>query len=106
MALAGTTLRRAFNLGLVTGLLYFAGTLYWITRVMVMYGDLTPWVAVLVNAALIAYLSLFPALFALIVRRIVVRHGPLAVMVAPAESVRRDRVYHQAARDPGSAAAG
>jgi len=60
VALAGTTLRRAFTLGLVTGAVYFTGTLYWITRVMVMYGDLTLWVAVLVNAALIAYLALFP----------------------------------------------
>ena len=84
VALSGTTLRHAFTLGLLAGAIYFTGTLYWITRVMVMYGDLTPWVAVLVNAALIAYLSLFPALFALIVRRIVVRHGPMAVMVAPA----------------------
>src|SRR5260221_13873816 len=64
LALSGTTLRRAFNLGLVTGLVYFTGTLYWITRVMVMYGDLSTWVAVLVNAALVAYLALFPAIFA------------------------------------------
>ena len=83
MALAGTTLRRAFNLGLLTGLVYFAGTLYWITRVMVMYGDLSPWVAVLVNAALIAYLALFPAVFALVVRRISIAHGPPALMAAP-----------------------
>src|SRR5476649_2674792 len=70
VALAGTTLRRAFTLGLVTGAVYFTGTLYWITRVMVMYGDLTLWVAVLINSALIAYLALFPAVFALVVRRI------------------------------------
>ena len=83
MALAGTTLRRAFNLGLLTGIVYFAGTLYWITRVMVMYGDLSTWVAVLVNAALVAYLALFPAIFALVVRRLVIAHGPQALMVAP-----------------------
>jgi apolipoprotein N-acyltransferase len=46
-ALTRTTMRRAFTLGLVTGIVYFTGTLYWITRVMVMYGDLTLWVAVL-----------------------------------------------------------
>jgi apolipoprotein N-acyltransferase len=67
----------------VTGVVYFAGTLYWITRVMVMYGDLAPWVAVLVNAALVAYLALFPAIFALVVRRIVIAHGPPALMAAP-----------------------
>jgi len=74
---------RAFLLGLVTGVVYFAGTLYWITRVMAVYGGLQPWVAVLVNAALIAYLSLFPALFAVVTRRIVIAHGPRALMAAP-----------------------
>jgi apolipoprotein N-acyltransferase len=83
VALAGTTLRRAFRLGLVTGAVYFTGTLYWITRVMVTYGDLPTWVAVIVNAALIAYLALFPAIFALVVRRIVIAHGPPALMAAP-----------------------
>ena len=42
---------------------------------MVVYGDLTPWVAVLVNAALIVYLALFPAIFALSVRRLVFARG-------------------------------
>jgi apolipoprotein N-acyltransferase len=83
LALTGGTLRRAFTLGLITGIVYFTGTLYWITRVMVMYGDLAPWVAVLVNAALILYLSVFPAIFALVVRRIVAAHGPNALMAAP-----------------------
>jgi apolipoprotein N-acyltransferase len=83
IALGGATLRRAFTLGLVAGIVYFTGTLYWITRVMVMYGDLAPWVAGLVNGALVVYLSLFPALFALVVRRIVAAHGPRALMAAP-----------------------
>ena len=83
VALAGTTLRRAFALGFVAGAIYFTGTLYWITRVMAMYGDMAFWVAVLINAALIAYQSLFPAIFALVVRRIVVAHGPRALMAAP-----------------------
>ena len=83
MALAGTTLRRAFTLGLVTGVVYFAGTLYWITGVMAMYGGLAMWVAALVNVALIAYLALFPAIFALVVRRIVMAHGPGSLMAAP-----------------------
>ena len=58
------SLARAFGLGLTTGIVYFTGTLYWITRVMVVYGGLPLWVAVLVNALLVAYLALFPALFA------------------------------------------
>jgi cell division septation protein DedD len=51
---------RSFLLGLVTGLVYFTGTLYWITQVMAVYGGLATVVAVVINALLIAYLSLFP----------------------------------------------
>ena len=80
---ASPGLRSSFALGLTTGVVYFTGTLYWITRVMAMYGSLQWWVAVLINALLIAYLSLFPAIFALIVRRIVVVHGSAALMAAP-----------------------
>jgi apolipoprotein N-acyltransferase len=83
MALTGATLRRAFTLGLLAGVVYFTGTLYWLTDVMAMYGDLPRWVAVPLNAALIAYLALFPAIFALVVRRLVVAHGPLALMASP-----------------------
>jgi apolipoprotein N-acyltransferase len=83
VALPATTLRRAFTLGLITGVVYFTGTLYWITRVMVLYGDLQPLVAVLVNAALVAYLALFPAIFALVVRRIAIVHGREAMIAAP-----------------------
>jgi apolipoprotein N-acyltransferase len=73
----------SFLLGLVAGIVYFTGTLYWITRVMAVYGDLSGWVAVLINALLIAYLALFPAIFAVIVRRALVMHGPSALMAAP-----------------------
>ena len=83
IALEGRSLARAFLLGLTTGVIYFCGTLYWITRVMVVHGGLQPWVAVLVNALLIAYLALFPGLFAVVVRRIVARFGPPALMAAP-----------------------
>jgi apolipoprotein N-acyltransferase len=76
-------LRTSFVLGLLTGVLYFTGTLYWITRVMAVYGDMQGWVALLINALLVAYLALFPAVFALIVRRIVVVHGPAGLMAAP-----------------------
>ncbi|HEV3141018.1 MAG TPA: apolipoprotein N-acyltransferase [Vicinamibacterales bacterium] len=76
-------LREAFFLGLLTGVIYFTGTLYWITRVMVVYGGLASWVAVIVNAALIAYLALFPALFAVATRRLAIAHGIRALVAAP-----------------------
>jgi apolipoprotein N-acyltransferase len=83
VALSGATLRRAFLLGLATGVIYFTGTLYWITRVMAVYGGLQTWVAVLINGALIAYLAVFPALFALFTRRIVMAYGRPALLAAP-----------------------
>jgi apolipoprotein N-acyltransferase len=83
VSLSGAPLRRSFLLGLTTGIIYFTGTLYWITQVIAVYGGLQTWVAVLINAGLIAYLALFPALFALITRRIVMAYGRSALMAAP-----------------------
>jgi apolipoprotein N-acyltransferase len=80
---AARPLRRAFQLGLLTGVVSFTGTLYWITRVMAVYGGLQTWVAMLVNAALILYLALFPALFAVLIRRFVLANGPTALLAAP-----------------------
>ncbi len=83
VALGHASLKRAVGLGFITGLVYFTGTLYWITRVMSFYGGLQPAVAVAVNAALIAYLSLFPAIFAVLTRRFTIAYGPLGVLAAP-----------------------
>ena len=77
------TTGKAFLLGLTTGVVYFAGTLYWITRVMALYGGLPAWVAVILNAALVAYLALFPALFAVVMRRGFVAFGARALAAAP-----------------------
>jgi apolipoprotein N-acyltransferase len=76
-------LPRAFVFGLTTGVAYFTGTLYWITRVMVVYGDLPEVTAVLVNAALIAYLSLFVAFFALVTARATRLAGVRGLLLAP-----------------------
>ena len=83
VTLRAGSLARALALGFVAGLVYFTGTLYWITRVMAVYGGLQTLVAGLVNALLIAYLSLFPAVFALITRRLVASYGPRALLLSP-----------------------
>ena len=83
LALQRTTVRQAFTLGLITGIVYFTGTLYWITRVMTVYGGLAPVVAGLVNALLIAYLALYPALFAMVMSRFASALGPRSLAVAP-----------------------
>jgi apolipoprotein N-acyltransferase len=77
------TSRRAFFLGLAAGFVYFAGTLYWITRVMTVYGGLPMWVAVLVNLALISVQALYPAIFAVVVRRLTRAFGSTGLAGAP-----------------------
>lgn len=74
---------RATLLGLAAGLVYFTGTLYWITAVMVTFGGLNTAVAMLVNALLVAYLAWFPALFALAMVKLR-RLGRWALLLAPA----------------------
>ncbi len=83
VALERRPLARAFGLGWTTGILYFLGTLYWLARVMVMYGGLQSWVAVPVNGALILFLALFPAVFAVVVARSTRAFGPRALLLAP-----------------------
>jgi apolipoprotein N-acyltransferase len=80
------TVRRAFFLGLITGAVYFAGTLYWLVETMTTFGGLSVAVAVVAAALLVAYLSLFPAAFAVILARLRKSLGvPTAVLfVAPA----------------------
>jgi apolipoprotein N-acyltransferase len=84
-------------LGWLTGAVYFTGTLYWITHVMATYGNLPRWIAVPINGALIGYLSLFPATFALVSARLIRRFGTLGVMAAPivwvASEVGRTQVF-------------
>ncbi len=77
-------LRRAFLLGLASGLVYFAGALYWLVDVMVIYGGLARPVALAVAALLVTYLAMYPAIFALIVGALARRFGTWALAVAPA----------------------
>jgi apolipoprotein N-acyltransferase len=76
--------RRAFTLGLVTGLVYFAGTLYWLVETMTTFGGLPTWQAVIAAAILIAYLSLFPACFGMIQAHLTRTAGRRALFLAPA----------------------
>ena len=67
---APRTTRSACFLGLLTGAGYFAGTLYWLVETMTTFGGLALPVSILVAGLLVAYLSLFPAAFAMIVARL------------------------------------
>jgi apolipoprotein N-acyltransferase len=72
-----------FVLGLISGLVYFGGTLYWIVDVMALYGGLSPWLAGVITAMLVSYLALYPAVFAVLVGRAVRGFGVPGVWLAP-----------------------
>lgn len=76
--------QRAFFLGLCAGGVYFWGTLYWLVDTMTTFGGLAPALAAFAALMLVAYLSLFPAAFAVILARLCRAIGPGAVMLAPA----------------------
>jgi apolipoprotein N-acyltransferase len=83
LAANGPSLGRVFRVGLITGGVYFGGTLYWVVAVMTTYGGLAIPVAALVGILLVAYLALYPAFFALLVAASVRRWGISGVWLSP-----------------------
>jgi len=77
------SLARAFGLGLLTGAVYLGGSLYWLTGVMARYGGINTAGAMAINAAFVAYLALYPALFAVVMRRLSIAFGASALVAAP-----------------------
>ncbi|NOS35749.1 MAG: apolipoprotein N-acyltransferase [Deltaproteobacteria bacterium] len=64
-ALEGKGKRGAFLTGLVWGLIFFTGTVYWVVHSMYYFGGVPIPIGVAVLALLALYMSLYPALFAL-----------------------------------------
>ena len=75
---------RPFALGLLSGGVYFAATLYWLVETMTTFGGLPTALSVFAAFLLVAYLSLFPAVFALLVARAARSLGVRAILLAPA----------------------
>jgi apolipoprotein N-acyltransferase len=75
--------RRTFLLGLLSGAVYFSGTLYWLVDTMTTFGGLPTAGAIVAAGLLVAYLSLFPAVFAFVLGRVHARFGRRALMLAP-----------------------
>src|SRR5688572_49813 len=71
-------------MGLVTGLVYFVGTVYWTSTVVATYGNLPAALAIVAMVLLALYLSLFPAVMALVTSRLITRGGAGALYFAPA----------------------
>ena len=64
--------------------MYFAGTLYWLVETMTTFGGLATPLAIFAALVLVAYLALFPAIFAVILARAVRVLGLRAILLAPA----------------------
>ena len=86
---------QAFRRGLLTGVVHFAGTIYWIPRVMEEFGGLPAAVSWAVHGLLVGYLALFPALFAVATWMLCRRFGVAAILAAPAVWVTSElgRIY-------------
>ncbi|HEY0320924.1 MAG TPA: apolipoprotein N-acyltransferase, partial [Pyrinomonadaceae bacterium] len=73
----------SFLLGWITGTVFFFGSCYWLTYAMVRYGHIPVWIAypLLVPGAMVV--GFFPALCCLLLARLVVRWGTIAILLAP-----------------------
>jgi apolipoprotein N-acyltransferase len=76
--------RRAFLLGLLAGMVCFAGTLYWLVETMTTFGGLPMAGAVFAAGLLVAYLALFPAAFAAVLGVLYRRFAARGLFLAPA----------------------
>ena len=74
---------RPFRLGLLAGVVYFAGTLYWLVGTMNTYGGLPTPVAIVVCALLVVFLALYVGMFAWLLARAVERFGSSAIWLTP-----------------------
>jgi apolipoprotein N-acyltransferase len=72
-----------FLLGVATGVVYFAGALYWIVTVMSVYGHLALPLALVAGLLVVLYQAIFPGLFALVLGLAVRVFGVPGVWLAP-----------------------
>jgi apolipoprotein N-acyltransferase len=73
----------AFIAGLMTGTLFFFGSCYWLTYAMVRYGGIPAPIAYMLLLPGAFVVGLFPALFSLVLARLVARWGNGAFFLAP-----------------------
>jgi len=76
--------RRGFLLGLLTGIVHSAGTLYWTSGTVRTFGGLPLVVAILVAGLLVCYMALFSAVASAASAVMIRRLGPRGLLLAPA----------------------
>ncbi len=84
LAVNGEAPARAFWLGTLTGLLFFLGSISWVTRTMTTYGGMSVPLSALVLLALAAYLALYVGLFCYGTALIAGTAWPVELLAPPA----------------------
>ena len=88
----GVSARRGFTLGFLTGIVHYAGTVYWISATVATFGGL-PWlVAVPVTFLLVLYMSLYIGLSSAAAALLIRRFGAAGLLAAPATWVAAEYV--------------
>jgi apolipoprotein N-acyltransferase len=80
----GVPARRGFTLGLITGIVHYAGTVYWTSGTVATFGGLSWLVAVPVAFLLVLYMSLYLALASAAAAVLIRRFGGAGLLMAPA----------------------
>jgi apolipoprotein N-acyltransferase len=83
MALYAQSVWRGCLLGLTTGVVFFSGTLYWVTNVMAVYGGIPTPGAIGINALLVLYQAAYLCLFGALIAYLTARGGVSQIGAAP-----------------------
>ncbi|MEK7679400.1 MAG: hypothetical protein AAB356_04335, partial [Deltaproteobacteria bacterium] len=66
LSIRGAGWKRAWKLGLGAGLVFFAGTVYWVVNSMYYYGSIDLWLSVPIMLLLALYLAVYTSLFSIL----------------------------------------
>ena len=80
----GRETKKIFNAGLVTGSVYFLGTVYWVFNSMYVYGNIPAVASLFLLVLLCLYLALYIGVFSVVFNLIYVRVHVPALVIAPA----------------------
>jgi apolipoprotein N-acyltransferase len=69
---------------MTAGFVYFAGTVYWTSSVLAVFGGMPMLLAIVAMTLLAAYLAIYPAITAMVMGRLVSQGGRAALFVLPA----------------------
>lgn len=76
-------MKPAFLLGMLSGFVYFLGTVFWVYNPMFFYGHLPAALSAVLVAALCIYLSIYVAVFSMLFNYLTVRSRFPALFIAP-----------------------